>query len=79
MAAWNDAPSTAIAPTRPGSVLLDVAAQATPAPHPAGVPDGDVAIVFGGRLPFTIWYDPATFVPDEIDVPSENVSATRIR
>jgi len=79
MAAWNDAPTTAIAPTRPGGILLAVQAPATPAPHPSGVPANDVAVVFGGRLPFTIWYDPATFVPYEIDVPSENVSATRIR
>jgi hypothetical protein len=38
-----------------------------------------VALSFGGAVPFTIWYDPATYVPDLIDVPSQNLQVQRMR
>jgi hypothetical protein len=78
MHAWNDAPVLAIAPAYARSEMLSIDPSAQPA-RPAGVPAQDVALSLGGRVPFTIWYDPATFVPDEIVVPSQNASVTRIR
>ncbi|MBV8490703.1 MAG: hypothetical protein JO199_09255 [Candidatus Eremiobacteraeota bacterium] len=49
------------------------------AQRPASVPASDVALAVGGSVPFVVWYDPATLVPDEIDVPSQSATVTRVR
>lgn len=79
MQAWNGAALTVIAPAYARAQPLEVQASAAPPPRPPGVPAGDAVLSFGGNLPFTIWYDPATQVPDEIDVPSQGASVSRIR
>jgi hypothetical protein len=78
MEAWKDMPVLAIAPSygRGENLAVDTAAKPQ---RPSTVPAHDVAVSFRGSLPFTIWYDPMTFVPDEIDVPSQNVVVTRQR
>jgi hypothetical protein len=46
--------------------------------HPKDVAAADVAIhCTGGREDATIWYDPATLVPDKIEIPSERATLMR--
>jgi hypothetical protein len=78
MRAWNNTPVLVVVPMLGRSVALVPDASAS-AQRPAGVPAGDVALVFSGEAPFTIWYDPATNVPDEIDVTSQGLTVTRQR
>lgn len=77
MKTWNDASVLAVIPSFGQSVPYTPAADAQ-APRPAGVPASDVALAFAGRTPFTVWYDPATLVPDQIDVASQGLSVTRV-
>lgn len=80
MQTWSGATVSAIAPAYSREVPITPEAAASPAPtRPNGVPAGDVPLSVGGHLPFTIWYDPTTLVPDEIVVPSQNATATRVR
>lgn len=75
---WKDPAVTAIAPMsgRAEALATDPAsAQA----RPSDVPAQDAVLSFGGRFPFTIWYDPTTFVPDEVIVPMQHVVITRAR
>jgi hypothetical protein len=78
MEAWKAAPVLALAPSygRGEDLVVDTGIKPQ---RPSALPAQDVAVSFGGKLPFTIWYDPATFVPDEIDVPSQSVVVTRVR
>jgi hypothetical protein len=78
MQAWNGAPILAIAPSaaRAQPFALDPGAKPQ---RPGGVPAADAALSFGGPLAFTIWYDPATLVPDEVVVPSQDAIVTRVR
>ncbi len=78
MRAWNNTPVLVVVPMLGRSVALAPDAGAG-AQRPAGVPASDVALVFAGEAPFTIWYDPATNVPDEIDVTSQGLIVTRQR
>src|SRR5215469_13218879 len=65
MKAWNYDPIAAIAPSiaKSESYALDTAAKPQ---RPDGIPAQDTEITFGGPLSFTIWYDPATYVPDAV-------------
>jgi hypothetical protein len=75
---WKDAAVTAIAPVSGHAEVLAT----DPAPattRPSDVPAQDAALSFGGRIPFTIWYDPTTFVPDEIVIPQQHAVVTRVR
>jgi hypothetical protein len=47
--------------------------------RPAQVPAQDGVIAIDRPIAVTIWYDAATFVPDRINVPSENAVLTRVR
>lgn len=78
MRSWDNAPVLVVVPMLGRSVALapDTAASAQ---RPANVPAKDVALVFSGEAPFTIWYDPSTYVPDEIDVTSQGLTVTRQR
>ena len=77
MQAWNDAPIDAIAPIYGRAIPLSTE-PATAAVRPAGIAAKDIALGIGGPYPFTIWYDPATFVTDRLDVPSQGIVITRV-
>jgi hypothetical protein len=51
-------------------------ARAKPA-RPAGVPANDVSVSFAGDMPLVIWYDPATFIPDYLAIPSQDLAIVR--
>lgn len=72
---WNDSNVLAVVPSFGQSLSINVVADSDA--RPAGVPAADVALSFSGHAPFTLWYDPATLVPDRIEVPSQNVVITR--
>ncbi len=78
MKAWKDADATALVPGLGSrafvSVLRDVVSQ-----RPSGVPAGDVSLSCQGEVPFVEWYDPTTFVVDEVDIPGENLRIIRRR
>jgi hypothetical protein len=78
MRAWDNAPVLVVVPElgRSAALVPDLTATAQ---RPSGVPATDVAIVFAGEAPFTIWYDPATNLPDEIDVTAQGITVTRQR
>jgi len=79
MRTWNDAAVTAIAPAYGRAEGLPADPSAPAAPRPANVPATDQQLSLGGSVPLTIWYDPATMIPDEIDVPSQAATVTRVR
>src|SRR5579863_6038081 len=64
MTAWSNPDVMVLVPMYGLSINLDP--PATTQTRPANVPSADVVLSFGGHAPFTVWYDPATFVPDEI-------------
>ena len=78
MQAWNDAAVSAIAPGIGRQLTLQAATAATET-RPSGVPGADVALDVKGPYALTVWYDPATMIPDEILVPSQNATVTRVR
>jgi hypothetical protein len=75
---WKDPAVTAIAPMSGRAEALATDPASAPA-RPNDVPAQDAVLSFGGRFPFTIWYDPTTFVPDEVIVPMQHVVITRAR
>ncbi|MHB8146592.1 MAG: hypothetical protein ACYDGM_04930 [Vulcanimicrobiaceae bacterium] len=77
MQAWSDAPIDAIAPVYGRAVSLTAEA-AVAAVRPTGVAANDVALAIGGPYPFTLWYDPATLITDQLDVPSQGIVVTRV-
>lgn len=80
LSAWNDAAVTAIAPAYGREEALPAAQPGTPAaPRPSSVPPADAMLSIGGSIPLTIWYDPSTMIPDEIDAPSQQATVTRVR
>lgn len=81
MKAWSDAPVLAVVPSFGQAIALTPGAATAAsggAVPPAGVPAADTALSFGGNVPFTMWYNPATLVPDAIVVPSQNISIKRV-
>jgi hypothetical protein len=78
MRAWDNTPFLVVVPElgRSATLVPDLTASAQ---RPTSVPASDVAIVFSGDAPFTIWYDPSTNLPDEIDVTSQGLTVTRQR
>lgn len=76
--AWKESSVTWITPTSAQAQLLTTNPNAT-APRPAGVPAKDVLLSIERPLIVTIWYDPATLVPDEVIVPSQSATLTRER
>ncbi|HEX8807035.1 MAG TPA: hypothetical protein VF741_08795 [Candidatus Aquilonibacter sp.] len=75
---WNNSPVLVVVPMLGRSAALAPDATAR-AKRPTTVPASDVALVFTGEAPFTIWYDPTTLVPDEIDVSAQGIVVTRQR
>lgn len=47
--------------------------------RPADVPASDASASFTGDIVFVEWYDPATFVPDEVILPADNITVRRKR
>lgn len=76
--AWKEPVVTWITPTTAQAQALTTNSAAPP-PRPAAVPAQDSVIAIDRPIAVTIWYDPATFVPDQINVPSENAVLTRVR
>ena len=76
MKAWNNSSVLAIVPSYAQSLTLAPDATLQPA-RPAGVPASDTVLAFGGHVPFTVWYNPSTYVTDEVDVASQGLSVTR--
>ena len=74
--AWKDSSVSWITPTTAQVQSLSPN-PATSAARPAGVPSGDAVLAIDHPIAVTIWYDPATFVPDQITVPSQNAILTR--
>lgn len=75
---WNVSSVTAIVPILAQTGRLDVSRRAI-AQRPHDVPKRDAVLTVAGPVPFTIWYDPITFVPDELDEPSRRLVTTRLR
>jgi len=78
MQAWNRSPFLVVVPEIGRAAQLAPDASTTPQ-RPAGVPAADLPIVFSGDAPFTIWYDPATNLPDYIDVSAQGLTVVRQR
>ena len=76
MRAFAGADTTVLVPGLGAEKFLNVIPGDKPA-RPAGVPAADVSISFAGQSPFVEWYDPATLVPDRIDVPGASLTITR--
>lgn len=77
MQAWNDAPVIAIVPMYAQGLPLAIDKSIDPN-RPKSVPATDEEISVKSPVLFTVWYDPKTLVVDEMDVPSEGVSVTRL-
>jgi len=74
---------TLLAPSLADTYYCKVNATASP-PRPAGLPAADVGVTFdgaghSGNTEFVVWYDPTSFVVDEVDVPTQQVTIARVR
>jgi hypothetical protein len=76
LATWKESQVTWITPTSARAQSLTVG-PSTAAVRPAGIPAADVVLSIAQPIAVTIWYDPATLVPDEISVPSQSAVLTR--
>lgn len=77
MQAWNDSPVFAIMPMYAQGMPISIDKSITP-DRPKTVPSADAQLSVKSPVEFTVWYDPKTLVVDEMDVPSEGVSVTRL-
>ncbi len=78
LAAWKESSLTWITPaTAQGQEL--VVGSASAAARPSGLPSADVVLSVDQPIALTVWYDPSTFVPDQIIVPSQSAVLTRVR
>jgi hypothetical protein len=78
LATWKEPAVTWITPaTAQGEALS--ASTSAPSGRPTGVASQDAVVSIDRPMALTIWYDPTTLVPDEIDVPSQNAVLTRER
>jgi hypothetical protein len=78
MAAWKDPGVTWITPATAQAQPL-TASTSSSSQRPAGLPAQEAVLSIEQPVAVTIWYDPATLVPDEISVPSQNAVLTRVR
>lgn len=78
LASWNESTVTWLSPVTGAAQPLTKDASMSGA-RPAGVPAQDVELSLTGQIPLSMWYDPATFVPDRVEVPSQNAVLTRVR
>lgn len=75
LAAWNGGSATLLIPIYEQAIPLSLSGAA--ATRPANVPAGDTSITASVPVEVTEWYDPATMIPDEIDVPMLDLTITR--
>lgn len=75
--AWNESRVTWITPTSAQAQVLAVSTSGTTA-RPAGVPATDLLLSIASPIALTVWYNPSSFVPDRIDIPSHQAVLTRI-
>ncbi|MBV9264470.1 MAG: hypothetical protein JO324_09115 [Candidatus Eremiobacteraeota bacterium] len=78
LAAWKETTVTWITPATAQAQALTVNAAPSNS-RPSDVPASDAVLSVEHPIAVTIWYDPATLVPDEISVPSENAVLRRVR
>lgn len=78
IAVWQETMVTWITPTSAQAQSLTVSSPAATA-RPAGVPAQDAVLSIERPIAVTIWYDPATHVPDQVAVPSQAAILTRER
>jgi len=76
MHALGNADATVLVPGTGESSFIDVIPDNTIA-RPADVPVADVSISFAGASPFLEWFDPQTFVVDEIVIPGQDLIVKR--
>lgn len=81
MQAWNNGAVLVVLPAMAATVgtMAIVPDNSLAGTRPASVPAQDAVLAIGGQYPFTIWYDPSTYVPDEMEIPGQNVVVTRVR
>ncbi|HEY2475521.1 MAG TPA: hypothetical protein VGI19_12080 [Candidatus Cybelea sp.] len=75
---WKDPAVTWITPTSAQAQVLTVGPSA-PQKRPDGVSQADVLLSIASPIAVSIWYNPATLVPDRISVPSQNAVLTRVQ
>jgi hypothetical protein len=75
MHAWNATTLLALVPVY-GQAVPATSVPASPQ-RPSSVPARDLALSVQAIVPFVEWYDPVTMVPDEIDVPSQQLVMRR--
>ena len=76
--AWNTQSFTAVSPMfgRGGAIALDSALKAD---RPKDVPAADVPLSVSDPVQFTLWYDPATLLVDELVVPQQDATYSLLR
>jgi len=77
LASWNESTVTWLSPVTGAAQPLMKGAESAGA-RPSGIPTQDVELALTGQTAATIWYDPASLVPDRIEVPSQNAVLTRV-
>jgi len=75
--AWSASAVTALEPSLARTEILSTTAKPL-LPRPANVPEHDGTFTVEGRIPFTVWYDRATFIIDEVVVPSRHATVARL-
>ncbi len=75
MKSWGNPNVTAIVPAFGQAVAVSPGRNTLP--RPDGVPEHDLAISFTGSMPLDIWYDPVTFIPDYVAIPSQEIAIVR--
>jgi hypothetical protein len=78
MAAWKASTVTWITPATTQAQALTTSATSA-SPRPANLPAQDAVLSIAQPVAVNIWYDPATLVPDEISIPSQNAILIRVR
>ncbi|MBV8726071.1 MAG: hypothetical protein JO350_12135 [Candidatus Eremiobacteraeota bacterium] len=78
LAAWKETTVTWITPATAQAQTLTVGTPPSSS-RPSDVPASDALLSVEHPIAVTIWYDPATLVPDEIGVPSQNAVLRRQR
>lgn len=78
MHALGNADTTVLVPGTGESSFIDVIPDNNVA-RPTDVPGNDVSLSFAGPAPFVEWYDPQTFVVDEISIPGQDLTVKRGR
>lgn len=78
MQAWQNAHVMGLVPMigKNYALGLDTASNLA---RPTAVPANDRLLSFVAPIAFAIWYDPASLIVDEIDVPSQNATIVRRR